>query len=380
MTKVKEQKKEMEPLLRVVKITDMPKKKAYTIRGGALVLALAVCAIFIYAVSGAGLGEAAKQMIQGTFGIIGNPTSMKIKCWDTAVYACKLLCISVALAPAFKMKFWNIGAEGQVIIGALATGIVMHDFKDILAGPMLYIVEVLVCILAGAVWGFIPAFFKAKWGTNETLFTLMMNYVAMKIMDYFYNTWKGTNSSMDAINRTTKEGYFPEIFGQGYAINIIVFLLLAVGMFFYLRNTKQGYEIAVVGESVDTAKYAGINVAKVIMRTMAISGAICGICGGLTVAGQTHSFSSTNTAGGYGFTAIIVAWLAKFNTLAMIAISLLIMFLEKGTAQLGNVYPAFATGAGDVMIGIVLFFIIGSEFFINYRVIVRSKKTEEVAE
>ena len=139
-------------------------------------------------------------------------------------------------------------------------------------------------------------------------------------------------------------------------------------MFIYLKKTKQGYEIAVVGESPNTARYAGINVKKVIIRTMILSGAICGLCGGLTVAGQTHNIASDTIAGGYGFTAIIVCWLAKFNTLAMIPIALLIMFLEKGTAQLGNTYSAFATGAGDVMIGLVLFFIIASEFFINYKI------------
>jgi len=106
---------------------------------------------------------------------------------------------------------------------------------------------------------------------------------------------------------------------------------------------------------------------------MLISGAICGLCGGLTVAGQSYSIASDTTAGGYGFTAIIVAWLAKFNTLSMIFISLLILFLEKGTGQLSNTYPAFGIGAGNIMIGMVLFFIIGSEFFINYRVLFRKR-------
>ena len=230
------------------------------------------------------------------------------------------------------------------------------------------------CVAAGALWGIIPAFFKAKWGTNETLFTLMMNYVAMKIMDFFYNEWKGQNSSLDKINRESQIGYLPDILGHGYTINIIIFVLLAVLMFFYLSQTKHGYEIAVVGESQNTARYAGINVTKVIIRTMAISGAICGLCGGLTVAGQSHSIAfsgeiNNSITNGYGFTAIIVAWLAKFNTLGMIGISLLILFLEKGMGQLGNTYPAFAVGSGKILIGIVLFFIIGREFFVRYRLV-----------
>ena len=363
-----------QPLIRLTKQNSMPAWKAWTIRGVALILALLTCGLFVWLVGGLSLSETFYAMWKGTFGDPNNSVSVKIKCWDSAIYAAKLLCIAVALAPAFKMRFWNIGAEGQVLIGGLATAIVMHDYCDVLHGASLYIVMIVACIVAGALWALIPAFCKARWGTNETLFTLMMNYVAMRVMDHYFNMWKGKNSSLDAINRTTEIGYLPKILDHGYTINIIVFVVLAVFMYLYLKKTKHGYEIAVVGESQNTARYAGINVKKVIIRTMLISGAICGLCGGLTVAGQSHSISSQTTAGGYGFTAIIVAWLAKFNTLGMILISLLIIFLEKGTGQLGNTYPAFATGAGNVLIGIVLFFIIGSEFFINYRIRFRNEK------
>lgn len=360
--------------LHVVKNDNMPKWKGWIIRGIALIAALLFCGLFIYCVAGLSLGEAFYYMWKGTFGEPGNLTSIQIKCWDTAIYTAKLLCISVALAPAFKMKFWNIGAEGQVVIGGMACALVMRDLAGDVAEPILYVIMFAVAIIAGAVWGMIPALCKAKWNTNETLFTLMMNYVAIKIMDYFYNLWRGNASALDAINRETEIGYMPEIFGSEYTINIIVFVALAVIMFIYLKKTKQGYEISVVGESPNTARYAGINVKKVIVRTMIISGAICGLVGGLTVAGQTHNIASDTIAGGYGFTAIIVCWLAKFNTLAMIPIALLIVFLEKGTAQLGNTYTAFATGAGDVMIGLVIFFIIASEFFINYKITWSKKK------
>ena len=370
-----------EPLVRIEKNPGMPKWKSISIRLGSLVIALLVSALFIYLVGGLSIGEAFTQMWEGTFGVVGNMTSIKIRCWDTVLYATKLLVIAAALAPAFKMKFWNIGAEGQVIIGALATAIIMHDYAEALSKPVLFILMFAVCIIAGGIWGLIPAYFKAKFGTNETLFTLMMNYVAMKIMDAFYNDWRGQKSAMESINADTGLGYLPRILDHGYTLNIIFFVVIAVLMYFYLKRTKHGYEISVVGESKNTARYAGINVKKVIIRTMAISGAICGLCGGMTVMGQSHSISSETTAGGYGFTAIIVAWLAKFNTITMIGISLLIIFLEKGTAQLGNVYPAFATGAGEVLIGLVLFFIIGSEFFVNYKLIFRKKKSagEEAA-
>ena len=366
-----------EPFVRIAKNGLPSAKRAIGVRAASLLAALILCSIYILIV-GRGevsLGNAFSQMWNGTFGIPGNMRSMRIMMWDTAVYAAKLLCVAVALAPAFKMKFWNIGAEGQIVMGGLATAIIMHDFGS-LPKPLMLILMIVVCVICGAVWGVIPAVFKAYWGTNETLFTLMMNYVAMKIMDYFYNMWKG---KLSALPTFPKETWLPSLFDHSYGWNIVIFVVLAILMFFYLKKTKQGYEIAVVGDSANTARYAGINVRRVIIRTMAISGAICGLCGGLTVAAQNHSIAYSAEAvhtvtSGYGFTAIIVAWLANFNTLGMILISLLIQFLEKGTGQLGNSFPAFAVGAGNVMIGIVLFCIIGGAFFLNYRLVFRSKK------
>ncbi len=365
-----------EPFVRIVKKGLPSTTRAITVRALSLLAALIICSIYILIV-GRGevtLGNAFSQMWNGTFGIPGNVRSMRIMMWDTAIYAAKLLCVAVALAPAFKMKFWNIGAEGQIVMGGLATAIIMHDFGD-LPKPLMLVLMLVVCVICGAVWGVIPAVFKAYWGTNETLFTLMMNYVAMKIMDYFYNMWKG---KLSALPTFPKETWFPSLFDHSYGWNIVIFVALAVLMYFYLKKTKHGYEIAVVGDSANTARYAGINVRKVIIRTMAISGAICGLCGGLTVAAQNHSIAYSAEAvhtvtSGYGFTAIIVAWLANFNTLGMILIALLIQFLEKGTGQLGNSFPAFSVGAGNVMIGIVLFCIIGGAFFLNYRLVFRGK-------
>ena len=369
-----------EPFVRIIKKGLPSPARAIGVRAASLLVALLICSLYILIV-GRGevtLGNAFSQMWNGTFGIPGNARSMRIMIWDTAIYAAKLLCVAVALAPAFKMKFWNIGAEGQIVMGGLATAIIMHDFGS-LPKPLMLVLMMLVCIVCGAIWGVIPAVFKAYWGTNETLFTLMMNYVAMKIMDYFYNMWKG---KLSALPTFPKETWFPSLFDHSYGWNIVIFVALAVLMYFYLKKTKHGYEIAVVGDSANTARYAGINVRKVIIRTMAISGAICGLCGGLTVAAQNHSIAYSAEAvhtvtTGYGFTAIIVAWLANFNTLGMILIALLIQFLEKGTGQLGNSFPAFSVGAGNVMIGIVLFCIIGGAFFLNYRLVFRSKKPKE---
>lgn len=366
-----------EPFLHIVRKKDSSRADVFRVTALSLVVALLICLIFILAV-GKGkisIGNALKQMWQGTFGIMGNSKSMSITLWDTAIFTAKLLCIAVALAPAFKMKFWNIGAEGQIVIGGLVAALFMHERPEMFKNPLTFLLVILLSSLAGAVWGLIPAFFKAQWETNETLFTLMMNYVAMKIMDFFFNKWKGKLSSLPTFDEST---WLPSIAGKPYTLNIIVFVLLAVLMYFYLKKTKHGYEIAVVGGSQNTARYAGINVKKVILRTMALSGGLCGLCGAMTVMGQTHNIAYSGEVihgitNGYGFTAIIVAWLANFNTLAMILISFLIQFLQKGTGQLGNAFPVFATGAGNVLIGIVLFCIIGGAFFLNYRVIFSEK-------
>ena len=252
-----------------------------------------------------------------------------------------LLCIGVALAPAFKMRFWNIGAEGQILIGALAAAFCMLYIGNSVPTPILFLCMILASITAGAVWGLIPAYFKAHWNTNETLFTLMMNYVAIQLVACFVNIWRGQASSLGKLNVDTQAGWFPMIFGQRYMINIFVILIFTVLMYIYLKYTKHGYEISVIGESANTARYAGINVRKVTLRTMAISGAICGISGFLILSGKDQTIS-TATAGGRGFTAIIVAWLAKFNTFYMMLISFLLIFLERGASQI-----ALGSGSSD---------------------------------
>ena len=227
--------------------------------------------------------------------------------------------------------------------------------------------------LSAMVWAAIPAFFKAYWNTNETLFTLMMNYVAMQVITYciiFWENPKGSNS-VGTINSSTQGGWLPKLFGLDYGWNLVIVLALTLAMFIYLKYSKQGYEIAVVGESENTARYAGINVKKVILRTMALSGAICGIAGFIIVSGASHTIS-TSTAGGRGFTAIIVSWLSKFNAFAMILVSFFLVFMQKGAGQIASQFN-LNENASDVITGIILFFILGCEFFINYRVAVRGR-------
>ncbi len=359
---------EHKPFVHIVKRTDIKWWKAWIIRLVSVIAALIVCAAIIYAIVKLNPLKVYASMWSGAFGT-------KRRSWVTVRDTMMLLCIGVGLAPAFKMRFWNIGAEGQILIGGVATAACMIFLGNLMPTWLLLIVMLASSIIAGAVWGIIPALFKARWNTNETLFTLMMNYVAIQLTSFFVSLWEhpaGSNS-VGIINQSGKEGWFPALLGNQYTLNVVIVGILTLGMFVYLRYSKHGYEIAIVGESERTARYAGINVKRVILRTMCLSGAICGVSGFIAGACSSHTIS-TATAGGRGFTAIIVAWLAKFNTFVMILISLLLVFLEAGAGQIASDYN-LNEYAGKIIIGIILFFILGSEFFINYRLVFRRKES-----
>lgn len=251
----------------------------------------------------------------------------------------------------------------------------MFYVGDRLPTALMIVIMLAASLAAGIIWAMIPAFFKAKWNTNETLFTLMMNYVATQLVSFFIMIWVPSGSSvMGIINQSSKSGWLPELFGQKYLLNIIIVAVITVAMFIYLKYSKQGYEISVVGESENTARYIGINVKKVILRTMGLSGAICGVAGFLLVAGTNHTITTT-TAGGMGFTAIMVSWLGKFNAGIMVVTSFIIVFLQRGAGEIATKFNLNQSVA-DILTGIILFFIIGCEFFVNYRINFRKSQRE----
>ena len=363
---VQTEKKKNEPIFHIVKRGHQTLFHSVGIRVGAILLALAFLGVFTLILLKENPITAYKTMFEGVF---GNNTAVSLR------KAAILLCIALALTPAFKMRFWNTGAEGQVLIGAFASAACMFYLRGQSAGVIITAM-LITSVLAGALWGFIPAFFKAIWGTNETLFTLMMNSVAACITLFFMKVWNPGKSfvSRETLDPTSEVS---KIFTPDFsAMIIVVTALVAVALLFiYLKYSKQGYEISVVGESENTAKYIGINVKKVIVRTMIISGAICGIAGFLLVAGTDHSLKS-DTIGGRGFTAIMVSWLAKFNPVFMVLTSFVIVFLEKGASRISEVYR-LNSSFSDIITGIIIFFIIGSEFFINYKI--KFSKKEERA-
>ena len=348
-----------EPLFHISKRGDMPWYFGWSIRAAAVILALVTCGIISTLVTGEDPIQIYMTIIDGSFG------SMR-KFWVLLQNTAMLLCIALALTPAFKMRFWNIGGEGQALAGALAAAACMILMKN-QPNAVVITCMVITSIIAGAIWGAIPAFFKAKFNTNETLFTLMMNYVAIQLVAYFSVVWENPKGSgnIGVINPNSMIGWFPTIGGQKYLLNVIVVALICIGMYIYLNYSKQGYEIAVVGESERTARYVGIKVEKVIIRTMIISGAICGIAGLLLVGGTNHTLNSA-IVDGRGFTAVMVSWLAKFNPIWMILTSFLLVFLGRGAGEIATDF-GLNQSFGDILTGIILFFIIGSEFFITYK-------------
>ncbi|MBR0354529.1 MAG: ABC transporter permease [Oscillospiraceae bacterium] len=353
-----------EPLFHIAKRGALPWYKSWAIRGGALVLALILCALITTLVTGENPLQVYVAIFKGSFG-----TSRKI--WVLLQNIAMLLCVSLAVTPAFRMRCWNLGGEGQALVGGLAAAACMILLPGKLPNWAVILCMTVSSILAGAIWAGIPALFKARFNTNETLFTLMMNYVATQLVAYYCVVWESPKGSgnIGIINPNTEIGWFPQIGSYKYLLNILIVAAVCVAMYFYLNYSKHGYEIAVVGESERTARYVGIKVDRVIVRTMLLSGAICGLAGLLLVGSTNHTLTPT-IVDGRGFTAVMVAWLAKFNPIWMIMTSFLLVFLSRGAGEIATNF-GLNQSFGDILTGVILFFIIGSEFFINYKLVFR---------
>ena len=355
-----------EPIFHVVKRDDLPWQKAWLIRIITIIVSFLLVGVFCALVTGKGFGESYNIMFTGVFGRLfeGHFTMLYKYLQEIAI----LLALALALTPAFKMKFWNCGAEGQALMGGLASIICMIELGDTLPYPILIAVIAITSILAGAIWGVIPAIFKAFFNTNETLFTLMMNYIATQIIAYYVYIKGGGSNVINPVDA----GNFPSVGGNDYFVNIVIVAVITVAMYIYLKYSKQGYEISVVGESQNTARYIGINVKKVIIRTMVISGALCGVTGMLLVAGKDHSIN-INSVGGQGFTAILMSWLGQFNPFIMVIMTAIVIFLRIGVAKVADT-ALLNSSFSEIMIGLVILMLVGCEFFIHYQVKFKHKK------
>ena len=351
-----------EPLIRITKRDNMPFWMRMCIRVGAVLIALLISDIFITASADGrgGFFEFFGSLFSGAFG-------SERRIWLLLQNTALLLLVALALVVAFKMRFWNLGGNGQVLMGCLACAICMFYMGGKVPDGVLWLIMLVASLAAGAIWALIPAIFKAFFNTNESLFTLMMNYIAMYLVAFFIAFWypQGTGAMPPL-----EDGAIPPL-GGGQAgrslLPVIVAVVVTALIFCYLRFSKHGFEISLVGESKNTARYAGINVKKVIIRTLVLSGALCGLVGFLLV-GSINHMVSTNMDGNMGFTGIMVAWMGKFNPLIMAGVSFFIIFLSRGMAQVCTDFGFTSTSLSDIVVGLIYFFLIGCEFFIVYKV------------
>ena len=349
-------KKSGEPLFHISKRQELAKWKRILFTLAAVALSLIIGALFCGIVSGNNPVYFFKHLFDGVF-------KTKRRFWTALRDMALLLGVAMALLPAFKMKFWNLGGNGQILMGALGTIICMKFLGGKMPDAVVNILMLLTSIAAGIIWALIPALFKAFFKTNETLFTLMMNYIAVGIVSYFIT--KYSNSGSNNILPINKANL--PVIGNEYLLTIIVVAVITLFMIFYFKFSKHGYEVSVVGESENTARYIGVSVKKVIIRTMALSGAICGIIG-LLLVGSIDKTITVSTANNMGFTAIMVAWLADLNPVTMIIAALFVTFVDKGMSTVRMQFSLTNNATTNIVLGFIYFFVIAVQFFIAYKI------------
>lgn len=351
-------KKEKSKLFHVEKRFDMPLWQSILIRFGFIIVALFIGLLILTISYGVNPFDAIGSMFVGSFG-----TEKRI--WDFLRDGVLLLGVGLALIPSFKMKFWNLGGNGQIIIGALVSVILMINLGGVYPDAVVLLIMIPSAILAGAVWAAIPAIFKALFNTNESLFTLMMNYVSVGLVNAYIMFKYPIGSHV--IPRID-DAHFPQLFNGSLLIIIIIAVLLGF-MVYYLKFSKHGYELSVVGESMNTARYVGINVKKVIIRTIIVSGALCGFIGCLLACGVDFTVTP-ETGNNMGFTAIMAVWLAKFNPIIAAGTSFFIVFITRGMTKVQSDNNIMNDATPNLIIGLIYFFIIGCEFFVEYKLLI----------
>ncbi|MGR6836422.1 ABC transporter permease [Syntrophomonas erecta] len=325
-----------------------------------VLLALAFGWVFL-ALSGLDAGETYFRMFKGAFG-----SSYAIS--ETIVKAIPLMLAGLAVSLAFRMKLWNIGAEGQLYMGAFAASGVALALGD-LSSPLLLGLMLLAGFIGGALWGFIPGVLRAYWQVNETITSLMLNYVAISWVNYLvFGPWKDPQSmGFPLTPRFTPAAYLPTLGHSRVHMGLVLAIIIALLFYLVLQYTRWGYELKVSGESQAAARYAGMNVARNIVMVMLISGGIAGITGMIEVSGITHRLQQ-GFSPGYGYTGIIVAWLARLNPFAIILVAFLFGALLVGGFGVQTFGIPFSTV--QILQGAVLFFLLAGEIFMKYRLAV----------
>jgi ABC-type uncharacterized transport system, permease component len=343
-------------MFRIVKRSGLTRKQVIVYRTVAILSALVAAGIFILALGHNPFAVYA-SMLNGAFGSL-----YRFK--ETIIKAIPLVITSLGICIAFKMKFWNIGAEGQIFMGAFAASYFGLNYPGI-PMPLMLLIMAIAGFIVGGIWALIPALFKAQYGTNETLFTLMMNYIALKWVTYLqYGPWKNPEvKGFPLIAKFHQNAWMPKVFG--IHAGLIVMLLLVVVIYIFMNYTKKGYEIAVVGESENTARYAGMNIKKIIIFSILLSGGLCGLSGMIQVSGVNHTLGIEVTSG-VGYTAIITTWLGQLSAPIILLVSFLFSALVQGGSFIQTAFQ-IPQAVAQLIQGMILFFVLGSEFFIQYK-------------
>ena len=371
--------KQREPLVRVVKrdrIHPLLKVAFYLL---AILFAMTVGGVLLFAI---GVNPLVLYKDMFTIGMLGSRFAYKSVEGLLTIFV-PLLITSLALSLSFKMRFWNIGGEGQFIIGALAAATVALKFGNSMPSFPLLVLMFVASMLCAGLYGGIVALLNVRFRTNETLLTLMLNYIALYLLRFFgetqapWNFYLSDESVRPVFQKFPEAAFMPTISIGKFSLNIsfIFAILICVGVYFYLKKTKQGYEISVVGDSANTARYAGMNVPKIIVRTMFLSAALIGLAGGFYVSGA--KVLSTSVTNNVGWTGIIVAWLAKLNTFAIFGVALLISIMQYGVQAASTQFPIIDSNFADLLQGIILFFVLAADFFIRFKLVFRKNAKKQ---
>ena len=362
--------------LRVVKRSNCPLWKRICFYLAAVLIALLVGAVILLSI---GVNPLKYYFQMFTIGTVENKIAYK-NVMNYLKEFVPLVLTSVALSLAFKMRFWNIGGEGQFIMGAIATTAVALKLGPVLPQSVTLILMCLAAMLAAGLYGLVAAALKVKFGTSETLMTLMMNYIALYVLYFIaqtkadWNFFLKEDSARPVFKKFSSIVSFPSYsLGGNFKLNICVVFVVIIGclIFFYLKKTKQGYEISVVGDSVGTARYAGMKVNRVILRTVFLSAALIGLSAAFKV-GTSGGLSETITDD-VGWTGIIVAWLSQLNTGVIFVVSALICVLQFGSTEAAVTFSQVDSSFANMLQGVILFLVLAADFFIRFRIVLVKK-------
>ena len=356
----------------IVKRDNCPIWKKCAFYAGAVALALLLGGCLLIAI---GVDPIAYYTRMFTMGTIGNKIAYKV--WINYLKDFVPLALtSVALSLAFKMRFWNIGGEGQFILGAIAAAFVAFKAGPLLPGFATLLLMCLAAMVVAGLYGLFVAALKVRFGTNETLMTLMLNYVALYLLMFIsedkgeWNFFLDPESLRPVFASFAKTVSFPSIpMGGKFSLNICVILTFLIGIlvYLYLKYSKQGYEIAVVGDSAGTARYAGMKVNTIVLRTVFLSAAMIGLAAAFKVG--TAGILSTAITDDVGWTGIIVAWLSQLNTVVIFVVSALICVLHYGSTVAAATFSQVDSSFANMLQGVILFLVLAADFLTRFRVV-----------